>query len=166
MFCRPANRKEIFVSSAGLLLLCAVSAFSQRANPPGTHQNRTTFYRDVLPILQQHCQSCHRPGQVGAFPLVSYMDARTYVLAIQASVTAKRMPPWFADPQVGHFSNDPSLSPAEINTLLAWTRSGAPAGEPRDAPALRHWTEGWQISKPDAVVRMPKAVSLPASGDI
>ena len=76
------------------------------------------------------------------------------------------MPPWFADPCCGHFSNDPSLSSNEISKLVKWADAGAPAGDSRDAPAARSWTEGWNISPPDVVIEMPRAVSVPAEGDV
>ena len=76
------------------------------------------------------------------------------------------MPPWFADPGIGHFSNDPSLSPAEIATLVSWADSNALAGDPHDAPPPREWAKGWMIPQPDVVVQMPKAVAIPAHGDI
>jgi hypothetical protein len=76
------------------------------------------------------------------------------------------MPPWFADPNVGQFSNDPSMRPAEIATLAAWAEAKSPAGETKDAPPSRHWMESWTIPNPDLVLKMPQAVPLPASGDI
>ena len=76
------------------------------------------------------------------------------------------MPPWFADSSVGKFSNDPSLTPAEIATLAAWAEAKSPAGERKDAPPSGHWEESWSIPRPDLVLKMPQAVSLPAGGDI
>ena len=76
------------------------------------------------------------------------------------------MPPWFADRSVGHFTNDPSLSEQQIATLIAWAAAGAPAGDAKDAPAPRAWARGWNIPQPDMVVTMPKAVALPADGDV
>jgi hypothetical protein len=76
------------------------------------------------------------------------------------------MPPWFADPRFGHFSNDPSLTPTEIATIAAWSEAAAPAGDPRDAPPPRQWTQGWNIPQPDVIVQMPKPVELPAQGDV
>ena len=60
-----------------------------------------TFYKDVLPILQTHCQSCHRPGEIGPMPLLTYEQTRRWARAIQQAVESKKMPPWFADPQYG-----------------------------------------------------------------
>jgi hypothetical protein len=141
------------------LLLSGRPAFSQALAVP-------TFYRDVEPILEKACQNCHRPGEM-AFPLTTYGDAAPRSSAIRDAVVAKRMPPWFAVPGIGHFSNDPSLSASEIDILTKWAEADAPAGSPRDAPPpLHHQTEGWNISRPDAVITMPKAVALASHGDI
>lgn len=128
--------------------------------------NPPTFYKDVLPILQNHCQRCHRPGEVAPMPLVTYEETRIWAPAIAAVTQSKMMPPWFADPNIGHFADDPSLTPAQIATLVAWSKTGAPAGNPKDAPHAPHWTEGWNIAHPDDIVQMPKAVAIPASGDV
>ncbi|HEY6944784.1 MAG TPA: hypothetical protein VI431_06565 [Candidatus Acidoferrum sp.] len=125
-----------------------------------------TFYREVLPILQQHCQSCHRSGSIAPMAFESYEQTKPYAGAIRRAVEQKSMPPWFADPAVGKFANDPSLSTAETTTLVAWAEANAPAGEKRDAPPPRHWAESWSIPKPDLVLAMPQAVTLPASGDV
>jgi hypothetical protein len=125
-----------------------------------------TFYRDVLPILEQHCQSCHRAGEIAPMAFTTYEETRTYATAMAADVRVGKMPPWFADPAIGHFSNDPSLSAAESKTLLDWAIAGAPAGNAADAPAPRKFAEGWNIPQPDLVVQMPKAATIPASGDV
>ena len=125
-----------------------------------------TFYKDVLPILEDHCQSCHRPGEVAPMPLVTYGQTRPFSDAIVHSVEMKMMPPWFADPRYGHFSNDPSLSDQEIATLVSWAHSGASAGDPRAAPPPRKWAAEWNIPQPDLVVKMPKPVPIPAEGEI
>ncbi len=124
-----------------------------------------TFYRDVLPILQQHCQTCHRPGEIAPMPLVTYDDARPWARQMANDTRSKRMPPWFADPCRGHFADDPSLTEAQIATLSAWAQTKAP-GDPQDAPPPPHWTEGWNISPPDVIVKMPKPVPVPAEGDV
>lgn len=124
------------------------------------------FYRDVLPILEQRCQQCHRPGEIAPFPLVSYRHARPWAKAIAKAVEERKMPPWFADPCCGHFSNDNSLTAAQIQTLADWASAGAPEGNLKDAPKPPHWVQGWNISKPDWIVKMPVPVHLPASGDV
>lgn len=125
-----------------------------------------TFYKDVLPILQQHCQACHRPGEIAPFPLVTYDQTHRWAGLIRDAVQQKKMPPWFADPRFGHFSNDPSLTPQEIETLSSWASAHTPAGDVHDAPAPPHWTVGWNIPQPDLVIEMPRPVALPAHGDV
>src|ERR1700730_9604670 len=117
------NTRCVFAIAGGsiaVLLLQTTAAFPQSSSAV------PTFYRDVLPILEKHCQSCHRPGQM-AFPLTSYGQAAAHANAVRNSVVTKKMPPWLADPDYGHFSNDPSLSQSEIKTLATWTDGGAPA---------------------------------------
>src|SRR5579863_10113456 len=131
-----------------ILAVCAATAFfichrTQHVAAANQSESAPTFYRDVFPILQQHCQSCHRPGEIAPMPLVTYEQTRPFASAIASDATQRKMPPWFADPSVGHFSNDPSLSPEEIATLAAWSAAHAPAGNPADAPASRQWAEGW-----------------------
>jgi hypothetical protein len=161
-----ANRKlRLFLVLSGMLAVLLLSlrgSFAQSAptmNPP-------TFYRDVLPILELHCQSCHRAGGIAPMPFETYEETRPFAGAIARAAQDKSMPPWFADPKVGQFSNDPSLKPAEIRTLAAWVDAKSPAGSAKDAPSSRLWTEGWSIPKPDLILKMPQAVPLPASGDI
>src|SRR5215471_14688069 len=122
-----------------------------------------TFYKDVLPIMQQNCQSCHRPGQIGPFSLLTYKDARPFAKAIKQAVAAKVMPPWFADPKYGHFDNDRSMKQSEIDTIVSWVDSGAVEGDPKDAPPAIQWPEGGFQIKPDTVVELP-SFDVPARG--
>jgi hypothetical protein len=125
-----------------------------------------TFYKDVLPILQQHCQECHRSGEIAPMPFLTYAETRPWAKAIREQTIARKMPPWFADPMYGHFANNRALSPAQIDTLASWANSGAPAGDPKDAPPARHWPQGWNIGTPDEVFEMPSAFALPAKGAV
>jgi hypothetical protein len=150
-----------------VLLAAAPGGFARQAGESGGGSvAKPTFYRDVLPILQTHCQVCHREGEIGPMPLGSYEQVRPFARAIATATAARKMPPWFADASVGHFSNDPSLGPREIATLGAWADANAPAGDPHDAPAPRQWARGWMIPPPDKVIEMPKAVEIPAHGDV
>jgi mono/diheme cytochrome c family protein len=124
-----------------------------------------TFYKDVLPVLQANCQTCHRPGEVAPMSLLTYEQARPWAKAIKAAVASKKMPPWFADPAYGHFSNERRLSAPQIELLGAWADAGAPAGNEKDAPPPVEFTNGWNI-KPDIVFEMPKPFELPARGTI
>ena len=143
-----------------VVALCLVARFTH------AQDSTPTFYRDILPILQQHCQACHRPDEIAPFPLVTYEQARAKADKIARVTRDKQMPPWFADPSFGKFVNDPSLTPPQIDAISAWVEAGAPAGDQRDAPPPRKWAEGWNIPQPDLIVRMPRPVALPAHGDI
>jgi hypothetical protein len=134
-------------------------AFSVLAQSPPP-----TFTKDVAPILQKNCQTCHRPGEGGPFPLITYADARLMATSIKRVVSQKTMPPWFADPSYGHFANDRSLPENDIRTLVAWVNAGAPEGDPKDLPPPVDWLEGWGIPKPDVIFQLPRPFQIPASG--
>jgi hypothetical protein len=139
---------------------------SAHSAPAGQPNPKPTFYRDVLPILQDHCQVCHRPGEIAPMPLVSYQDTKPWAAAIKVAVESKSMPPWFADPRYGRFSNDPSLTAQQIALVSAWVDAGAPPGSPKDAPPPKRWAQGWNIPQPDEIVRMPTPVAIPPHGDV
>jgi hypothetical protein len=140
------------------LLLGVVSIVSthttitaQDATPPPP-----TFSKNVLPILQKNCQSCHRPGQIGPFSTLSYDSTRPWAQSIKARVVSRQMPPWFADSHSGVFANERSLALADIDTIAKWVDAGAPQGDPKDAPPPIEWqADGWQIT-PDLIVRGPE----------
>src|ERR1700722_11239925 len=102
-----------------LLALNSLSALALLA-ATDTQTPSPTFYKDVLPVLQQHCQTCHRPGELGPMPLIEYAATRPWAAAIAQAVSLRQMPPWFADPSIGHFANDRSLSDADVQTIKAW----------------------------------------------
>jgi len=143
-----------------ILLLASAAAFCANAAPA------PTFHKEVLPILQQRCQECHRSGEAVPFTMLSYKETRPWAKSIKQAVLTKKMPPWFADPHYGKFSNDRSLLQREIDTLVSWADAGAPEGNAKDAPAPRAFVEGWTIGKPDLVVEMPNAFQVPAQGVI
>jgi hypothetical protein len=150
----------VFTGLLGVFTLQAADVPS--AKPTG----EVTFNRDVLPILQEHCQTCHRPGEVGPMALLTYEGTRPWAKAMKAAVLARKMPPWFADPKYGHFANDRSLTEAEIATIGKWADSGAAEGDAKDKPAPVQWVDGWNIPKPDLIVEMPNEIKVPAKGTI
>lgn len=99
-------------------------------------------------------------------PLETYLQTKSFARAIANAARSKTMPPWFADPCCGRFSNDPSLTAEQITTLASWAAANAPEGDRRDAPPPVSRTDGWNISQPDTIVQMPQAKHLPASGDV
>ena len=123
-----------------------------------------TFSKDVAPILYKNCTTCHRPGEIGKMPLISYEDARPWAKAIRDEVSEGHMPPWHADSKHGKFQNDRSLPPADRETLVKWANGGAPRGDVKDMPALPTFTDGWNIGTPDMTVSMPEPYRVPADG--
>ncbi|HLM98149.1 MAG TPA: hypothetical protein VK335_02640 [Bryobacteraceae bacterium] len=145
---------------AGPGFLCAFTALAA-TNPPAV-----TFTKDVAPVLQKNCQGCHRPGEAAPFSLLTYEQARPWAKAMKEAVRMKKMPPWFADPHYGKFSNDRSLAQKDADILAAWADAGAPDGDPKDLPAPLDFLDGWSIPKPDVVFELPRAYQIPASGTI
>ena len=151
------SKARLSTLSVAVFALCAIGT---AATPP------VTFHKDVLPILQNRCQECHRTGEIGPMPLLTYQEARPWAKSIRQAVITRKMPPWFADPHYGKFSNDRSLTQAEIDTLAAWVDAGAPEGNSQEAPAPRAFADGWTQGKPDLVVEAPVPFSVPAKGQI
>jgi len=125
-----------------------------------------TFSKDVAPIVFTKCASCHRPGEVAPMSLTTFKEVRPWAGAIRDKVSTRVMPPWHADRAYGTFRNNPSLSQAEIDTIVSWVNAGAPEGNPKDTPALPKFAEGWQIGKPDQVFEMAADFEIPARGTI
>jgi hypothetical protein len=123
-----------------------------------------TFNKDVLPILQENCQTCHRPGSIAPMSFMTYESTRPWAKAIKAAVLSKKMPPWFADPHIGEFRNAPKLKPSDVTTLTAWVDRGAPEGAPGVKPPAAQFTDGWRI-RPDVVVSMPEPYRVAAKGE-
>jgi hypothetical protein len=125
-----------------------------------------TFTKDIAPLLQRSCQTCHRPGSIGPMPLLTYQDVRPWAKSIKQQVMQRNMPPWYIDRSVGihSFKNDPSLSDAEIATIAKWVDAGAPQGDPALMPPPRVFEDEdrWHIGKPDKVVMLNDEVIVKA----
>ncbi|HEV3303891.1 MAG TPA: redoxin domain-containing protein [Planctomycetaceae bacterium] len=117
-------------------------------------RSKMTYTKEVAPILNRKCVSCHRPGQIGPFSLTSYDEVAGWADMIVEVTQAGRMPPWHADPAYGHFQNDARLSDEEKRALSSWAAAGAPLGDPEALLELPKCEEGWTIPKPDQVVYM------------
>jgi hypothetical protein len=148
----------------GVLVGLAAVAAPMHATTEGTSVG-ATFNKDVLPILQKNCQTCHRPGEIAPMSFLTYKEARPWARAMKTAVVNRQMPPWFADPSYGHFANDKRLNEADIAAISAWADGGAVEGDAKDKPAPVTFPEGWGL-QPDMIVEMPKDVSLPANGTI
>ena len=124
-----------------------------------------TWSNQISRIAQAHCVECHRPGEIGPFPLLTYEDAQGWGDMIAEVVSEYRMPPWHADPAHGKFSNDRSLSTEERDLILTWVKDGCPEGDKSQLPSERKFTAGWQLTKvPDLIVTMQsQPFAVPAS---
>jgi hypothetical protein len=145
------------------LCLSILGAVSLMAAGPTT---AVTFAKDVAPIIQRNCQNCHRPGEVAPMSFLSYKEVRPWAVSIREKVTKREMPPWFADPSLGEFSNDPRLSDKDIATLVSWAESGAKEGNPADMPPNPKFIPGWNVGQPDVVLAMTEDFAIPTEGVI
>ena len=125
-----------------------------------------TFNKDIAPIFDKHCVECHRPTMFAPMSLLTFEEARPWARSIKQRVVAREMPPWGADPAIGRFRNDPRLSQADIDTIMAWVDGGAPKGNDVDLPQRPRFVDGWTIGEPDVVVTMTESFHIPASGTI
>ncbi len=138
-----------------------------RTERPATAKATVNYSEHVASILQNRCVECHRTGEIAPFPLMTYEDARPWAEMIAEVVSERRMPPWFANPEFGHFSNSSQLSDQERNTLLSWVEQGCAEGDLAKAPAPVTFSSDWQIGKPDLVLKMAdKPYSVAPTGAI
>ena len=150
-----------FTMSTSAIVAMAIALTSNAAMA----EEQVTFAKDIAPILQDHCQVCHRAGTFAPMSLVTYEETRPWARSIRQKVLARDMPPWFIDKNIGvqHFNNDASLTDQEIATIAKWADTGAPLGNPADMPPPRKFAaETWQIGQPDLIVTLPKDVVVKA----
>jgi mono/diheme cytochrome c family protein/peroxiredoxin len=132
---------------------------------PKKTESAPTFARDVMNILQQRCQSCHRPGQGAPFSLMNYTQAVKWSADIERVTGERLMPPWKPRAGFGEFRDEQRLSDAEIATIAAWVEAGMPEGNPADLPPPRDFgSGGWQLGEPDLVLTMTGEFEIHASG--
>jgi hypothetical protein len=162
------------VTTAGAVVLAAILAqpsaprAADQASAGAATGKPVTFTKDVAPLLQRSCQTCHRPGTNAPMSLLTYEDVRPWARAIKTRVAARIMPPWHIERNVGiqQFKDNPSLTDEEIATIAAWADAGAPRGNPADMPPPPTFPddEQWHIGTPDLIVEIPKEHVVPAEG--
>ena len=123
-----------------------------------------TFNKDIAPLLFEHCIICHRPGQSGPFPLLSYEDAKKRAGQIVRVTERRYMPPWLPEPGNGEFVGERRLSETEIGMLRQWASEGAAEGQKADLPPTPQRPNSWTLGKPDLVLELPTTYTLPAEG--
>ena len=126
-----------------------------------------TFSKHIAPIVFNHCSVCHRPGEAGPFPLLTYRDVRKHATQIVQITQQRFMPPWLPAPGYGDFEGSPRLSDQQVGLFARWVHDGQLEGNPADLPPMPKFAEGWQLGPPDLVVRMSKPYQLAAAkGDV
>ena len=119
-----------------------------------------TFCKDIAPILQKHCQECHRTGGIAPMSLQTYAEVRPWAVGIREAVAERKMPPFHAAGPIGRFVEDPRLTEEEIATIVEWVAGGAPQGNDANLPPPRRWKSGWKGGSPDLVLAMPEVFKL------
>ena len=159
------SRFTWFGSGAVMAVVLAASSAAQAQGAPPAPA--PTFTKDIAPILQRSCQSCHRQGEIAPMALTTYQEVRPWARSIKSRVVARDMPPFHVDRMIGiqSFKDDPSLSDAEIQLVARWVDAGAPQGNPAAMPPARTFaqTGDWQIGEPDLVIKFPP-YQVPAAG--
>lgn len=123
-----------------------------------------TFNKDIAPLVFKHCAVCHRPGEVAPFSLLTYADAKKRAKQLQTVTSDRFMPPWKSVAGHGSFVGERRLSAEEIALIARWVKEGASEGAAVDLPAPPKFRDGWQLGKPDIIVKMPAEYKVPADG--
>jgi peroxiredoxin len=141
----------------------AVGCFIGRKQEPTNGE--VTYSNQIARLFQDRCVECHRPGEIGPFSLTSYDEAVGWGETIREVVNQGRMPPWFADPAIGHFENDARMTDDEKLLVRQWVDAGCPEGDPEQLPEPRKFADGWNIPEPQLVLKMAdKPFLVPAEG--
>ena len=150
------------------LTLCAFVAltvamlFATASTDASGGKRAVVFTKDVAPILQKHCEECHRQGGVAPMSLVTYEEARPWARAIKERVSRREMPPFHATGALGRYVGDPRLTDGEVATISDWVDSGSPRGDAKDAPAPRQWKNDWTLGTPDIIVKAKQPYTVKA----
>src|SRR5262249_33964662 len=125
---------------------------------------RPTYARDVAPIVNTHCVSCHRQGAIAPFSLATYDEVQKKAGTIASVTKSRYMPPWHPEPGYGTFRDERRLSEREIAVLAAWKDAGTPEGDAKDLPTPPVFTTAWELGEPDLVLTLPTKFDVPAAG--
>lgn len=153
------QRNVLFLTALLPGAISAIYAAGARSAPPVP-----TFNHDIAPILYSKCATCHHPGEVAPFSLLTYEDAAKRARQIADIAQARVMPPWKATAGYGDFKNTRTLNDQQIAMIHEWAIHGAPEGNPSEKPVPPKFVEGWASGQPDQIIRMSKPYSVPAEG--
>src|SRR5262245_247294 len=154
----------VLIALIGLGAAVLMGLPASQATGTKSSANTVTFTKDVAPIFFKNCAECHRPGESAPFSVLSYKDVRPWAKSIREKVLNREMPPWHADPHVGQWANNRSLTQSQIDTIVAWVDEGAKEGDAKALPPAPQFVEGWSIGKPDVVIQMGEEFTLDATG--
>jgi len=154
-------RKTTLLLALVVVLFTFAAARRRAVNPPGA----VTYNKEVVRILQENCQSCHRPGDIGPFPMMTYRDAAAMASQIKLMTHLRRMPPWKPADGVGDFVGARRLTQREIDLLAMWADAGAPEGRAEDLPPAPEPKGDWVLGQPDLILGMQKPFTPPADRD-
>jgi mono/diheme cytochrome c family protein len=158
---KRALASAVICGFAAIVSLVVWSSRGQtQAAPPDAPP---TFSNEVARIFQNNCQSCHHPGDIAPFSLMSYEEAAPFAESIKEKTQSRQMPPWKAAPGCGEFANSRALSDEDIDTISRWVDAGAPEGNPADMPAPLSFPDEWKNGEPDfALVTAKNGFKIPA----
>src|SRR5678815_3207152 len=128
-------------------------------------QRTPTFNQEIAPIVFKNCSPCHRPGEAGPFPLLTYEDVTKKAKTIESVTQARYMPPWPADPTYSHFLGERVLRNEDIQTIKQWVENGMPEGDPSKRPSPPQFHQGSVYGKPDLVVKMKEPLRIPGDNE-
>ncbi len=132
---------------------------------PAGRTGKVTYTRNIAPILDANCVSCHRDGGIAPFALQTYEQSQRRAGMLAFVTKKRRMPPWSADPGHGSFRDERRLSKHQIGLLDRWSKAGAPRGQAADRlPAPKVFASGWPLGKPDLELKMRQSFEVPAKG--
>ncbi len=169
-----SNAKRFFVTlfALGFVTLlvwqrnpAAAAATANSSNAAKRTQGTPTFNKEVVRLFQKNCQSCHHPGDIAPFSLMSYKEARPWAVSIREAVVTKSMPPWKPQPGCGDFKDQRALTQDEINTIAAWADAGAPEGNAADMPKAQEFPDGWALGAPDFIATPAESFTPPQGKD-
>jgi mono/diheme cytochrome c family protein len=151
--------------TAWLAFIALSAALSLAAVTNGSAPAPVTFNKDIAPLLFKNCASCHRPGEVAPFALLTYKDAAKRAQQLVAVTQSRYMPPWKPEPGYGEFHDVRRLSDGDLALIKRWADAGAPEGKAKDLLPAPKFTDGWQNGEPDLIVKMPQPFNVRADGE-
>ncbi len=156
-------QRGILLIGGAVLAVGLLMSAARGSEPPSANQ-KVTFNHDIAPIVYHYCASCHRPGEAGPFPLLTYQDVKKHGHQIVAVTQSRFMPPWLPAPGELKFADELRLSDQELARIRAWVDQGMPEGKPSDLPVRPKFVAGWQLGQPDVILKAEKPYMLAATG--